>query len=406
MLKTYIERPEYISKITPYINKDLIKILVGQRRVGKSYILLQIIAAIKKKKVPNKRILYIDKELYEFENIKDDKDLINHVKTYFKNIKSKKYLFIDEVQEIKDFHKTIRALNAQGDYDIYITGSNAEMLSGDIANSLGGRSISFEVFGLSLQEYLNFHKLKYNKQVLLDYIKYGSLPYLISLDKDEEMISTYLRNIYNTILLRDVVERYKVRNPAFLDRLILFLAANTGTIVSAKSISDYLKSQKTSISSSVILNYLKYFHNAYFIHQVPRSEIAGKKVFQINQKHYFNDLGIRHALIGYKANDINQVIENLVYIHLRRLGYSVSVGQLGAYEIDFVAEKAGIKKYYQVAYQISDDKTFAREFGNLLKIKDNHPKYVISMDEMIRGDYQGIKHLELSEFLLSGNHDA
>lgn len=401
MLKSYIKRPEYLKKISPYINKDLIKVLVGQRRVGKSYILLQIIDTIKERKISNKRILYIDKELYEFEPIKNDQDLMSYIKNYFKNVKTKKYLFIDEVQEIKDFHKAIRALNAQGDYDVYITGSNAEMLSGDIANSLGGRFITFEIFGLSLQEHLDFYKLKYSKEVLQDYIKYGSHPYLISLDKDEETIYSYLRSVYNTILLRDVVKRYKIRHVDFLDRLILFMADNIGSIVSAKSISDYLKSQKTTISPAIILNYLKYFHNAYFIHQVSRSEIVGKKVFQINEKHYFNDLGIRHALIGYKANDINKVIENLVYLHLRRLGYSVTIGKLLDCEVDFVAEKGGDRKYYQVAYQINDDKTFAREFDGMLRIQDNYPKYVISMDEMRHGNYKGIEHLELSDFLLS-----
>lgn len=402
-MKTPIKRPYYENLIKPYINKDLIKVLIGQRRVGKSYVLKQIIGFLKSKKnIGEKRILYINKELYEFDAIRDYEDLINTVKKYFKNIKSKKYLFIDEVQEIKEFHKALRSLNAEGEYDIYITGSNAEMLSSDIANSLGGRYISFNIYGLSYSEFLLFHKLKKGKESLFKYIKYGSMPYLINLAEDEELRFNYLRGVYSSILLKDVVKRYELRNIAFLERLVLFLADNIGSPFSAKSISDYLKSESISISPSVIIEYLKYLNDVFFIYQVHRAEIIGKKIFQSNEKYYFNDLGIRNALVSYRPNDINKVLENLVYQELLRKYEKVNIGKLGRdKEIDFVAEKAGDRVYIQVAYRLDNKNTLEREFNNLLEIKDNFPKFVISMEDLHAGNHKGIKHIYIEDFLLS-----
>jgi predicted AAA+ superfamily ATPase len=402
-MKTFIKRSHYEKLIKPYIGKDLIKVLIGQRRVGKSYILKQTIELVKKeKKTTDKNILYIDKELYEFDGIRNYEDLIDTVQKRFKNIKNKKYLFIDEVQEIQEFHKAIRSLNANGDYDIYITGSNADILSSDIANSLGGRYISFKIYSLSYTEFLNFHKLKSGKKSLLKYLQYGGMPYLINLEENEELRYSYLKEIYSSILLKDIVSRYEIRNLVFLERLILFLADNTGSLFSAKSISDYLKSENLSISPSVIISYLKYLNNVFFIHQVSRSDVLGKKVFQTNEKYYFNDLGIRNALIGYRANDIAKILENLVYLELLRRYKKVTIGKLAKdQEIDFIAEKANADRVYvQVAYKLDHEKTIKRELNNLLSIKDNYPKILITMDELATGNHQGIKIIYLENFLL------
>jgi uncharacterized protein len=402
IMKTFIEREYYRSKLSPFINKDLIKVLIGQRRVGKSYILRQTIDQIKESKVADQDILFIDKENFEFNSIKNDSDLINYCKQYFSACSQKKYLFIDEVQEIKDFHLALRSLNASGDYDIYITGSNANLLSIDLANSLGGRYQTIDVYGLSYKEFLLFHQLEAKSESFNSYLKYGSLPYLIHLAEDDEVRYTYLRSIINSIVLKDIVKRYDVRNIDFLERLIRFIADNIGSQFSAKRISDYLKAEGMTISPSVIINYLRYLNDVFFVYQVPRIEIAGKKIFQTNEKYFFNDLGIRNALVGFKANDISKILENLVYQELRRRFDKVYVGTTqSSTEVDFVAETVGTREYFQVSYLINDSKTFAREFENFARIDDNYPKTVLSMDEIISDGYKGIRHMRIPEFLLA-----
>ena len=399
MIKKYIKRKRYIDKIKPFIGKEIIKVIVGQRRVGKSYLLFQIIDVIRKKNKAS-NIIYINKELNEFDDIKNYQDLLDYIKE--KSKKSKKvYIFIDEIQDIENFEKALRSLNADGKYDIYCTGSNSNLLSGELATYLSGRYIEIQVFGLSYREFLIFHKLENNQKTLLKYIKYGGLPYLMHLELEDAIVYDYLKNVYNTILYKDIVSRHKIRNPAFLENLVEYLAENTGSIVSAKKISDFLKSQKISISPNIILDYLSFLANAFFVFKTDRSEIQGKKIFEINSKYYFEDIGLRHSIIGYKQPDINKVLENLVFLHLRVLGYNVFVGKLGNKEIDFVCEKQGKKIYVQVAYHITEQNR-EREFGNLLEIKDNHPKFVVSMDELIgSSDYEGIEHIHIRDFLSS-----
>ncbi len=397
MIKTYIRRKYYLEKINPFIDKGIIKVIVGQRRVGKSYLLFQIMDVIKEKR-KTANIIYVNKELNEFEEIKSHQDLLKFVK---KNTKAKRknYVFVDEVQEIEQFEKALRSLNASGKYDIYCTGSNANLLSGELATYLSGRYIEVKIFSLSYLEFLAFHKLKNNRESFLKYIKYGGLPYLINLKLDDLVVYDYLRNVYNTILFKDVVSRYKIRNVSFLENLVKYLADNTGSLVSAKKISDFLKSQKINISPNIVLDYLSYLAQAFFIFKVPRSRIQGRKIFEINDKYYFEDLGLRHSIIGYRQIDINKILENLVFLHLQILGYEVTVGQLGDKEIDFVCEKRGKRLYVQVAYLITEENA-KREFGNLLAIKDNYPKLALSMDEMIDdSEYKGIKHINIRDFL-------
>lgn len=395
-----IKRKGYLDKVAPFIGKEVIKVITGQRRVGKSYLLLQIMAELKKRGVGSERMVYINKELHEFDPIANYTDLLSYIGKKVAG-KRKIYLFLDEIQEIIDFEKALNSLQAKGGYDIYCTGSNADLLSGELATRLSGRYVEIRVYGLSFPEFLNFHKLADDDGALEKYIKYGGLPYLKNLQLEDEIVYDYLRNIYNTILFKDVVGRHHIRNVAFLENLVEYLADNTGSLVSAKKISDFLKSQKIRISPNVVLNYLSFLSSAFFVFRVPRCEIAGKKLFEIGEKYYFEDLGLRHSVIGFKQTDINKVLENLVFLHLKILGYDVAVGKLGDKEVDFVAEKRGEKLYVQVAYLITDQKIRDREFGNLLKIKDNYPKLVVSMDKMIGEKYKGIEQMNIRKFLTS-----
>jgi len=343
MIKIYIERKIYLERINPFIDKDIIKVITGQRRVGKSYLLFQIMDVIKKKR-PRANIIYVNKELNKFDKIKNYQDLLDYIKKQSK-ARGKNYVFIDEIQDIDKFEKALRDLKASGKYDIYCTGSNAHLFSGEAATYLSGRYLEIQVFSLSYLEFLIFHKLKNSQDSLLKYIKYGGLPYLMHLELDELIVCDYLKSVYNTILYRDVVSRYKIRNPAFLENLVEYLADNTGSLVSAKKISDFLKSQKINISPNIVLDYLSFLTNAFFIFKSPRADIQGKKIFEINDKYYFEDLGLRHSVIGYKQIDINKILENLVFLHLRIMGYKVFVGKLGNKEIDFVCERQGKKIY-------------------------------------------------------------
>jgi len=395
MQKT-IERKVYLKKIKPYIGKQIIKVLVGARRVGKTVILHQLSEYVKKKDL-RANIILINKEDYEFKDIKNNEDLYSYVNS---NLKEKKnnYIFVDEVQEIEKFELALRQLLVKG-HDIYCTGSNARMLSGDLATHLSGRYIEFKITSLSYPEFRQFHSLSNTTENLLKYIRYGGLPYLVNVNFDDEVVYGYLRSVFNTIVLKDVVARYSIRDIDFLERLIEYLSDNLGSYVSSKKITDFLKSQRIGLSVNTVLNYLKYLSNAFFIQKVQRYDILGKKRFEINDKYYFSDLGLKHSIIPYKTNDIGKVFENMVYNHLISRGYTVYVGKLQNMEIDFVAQKGDETKYIQVAYLLPDEKVREREFGNLLKIKDNYEKILVSADEYISGNYKGIKHIHILDYL-------
>ncbi len=390
-------RNGYFQQIEPFIGVGLIKMLVGQRRVGKSFILLQIQDEIKLR-YPSAQIIYIDKEDYQFDDIKTYVDLMNFIES-LPTTNEKKFLFIDEVQEIESFEKALISLQSNSDFDIYCTGSNAKLLSGDLATILAGRYIQIRIYGLSYKEFLYFHDLTDNQDTLLRYIKFGGLPHLINLRNDEKVYYEYLRNVFDSIILRDIIARYKIRNIHFLQNLIYYLADNIGSLVSSNKISEYLKSQKINLLPKAILEYLFYSESVFFILRVRRTEIVGKKIFEIGDKFYFEDLGMRHALIPFQQKDINKVLENLIFHHLKTNKYEVFIGKLGDKEIDFVASKEGKTVYIQVAYLITDEKTHDREFGNLLKIEDNNPKYVISMDEFAEREFKGIYHWSVRKFL-------
>lgn len=394
--KSIITRERYINAVQPFIDKTVIKVFTGQRRVGKSYLLYQLMQLVSKKEDFN--IIYINKEDLAFSFIKTAVDLndyvINNKKSGLKN-----YVFIDEIQDITNFEDALRSLLLDEELDIYCTGSNANLLAGDIAGNLSGRYVEIPVYSLSYQEFMEFHKLKDNSKSLEKYLKYGGLPYLVHLDLKDEIIFEYLKNIYSTIVYRDIINRYEVRNTPFLEKLVLFLASNTGSLFSAKKISDYLKSQQTNVAPNQVQIYLQYLINAFIISPVKRYNIHGKRIFEIGEKYYFENLGIRNAIWGYRLEDRGKIIENVVHNHLLYLNYTVTVGALKDKEIDFIAEKNGEKIYFQVALQLKEEKTIEREFGNLLAIKDNYPKKVITLDEFTGSSVQGIEVLHLRKFL-------
>ena len=394
----FYKRELYLDRIKPFVNTQMIKVLTGQRRVGKSFLIFQLMDYIRLS-YPSSDLIYINKELFEFDGLKDYSDLVNYVTQKRNNLNDKCFLFIDEVQDITNFEKALRHFFAEGGYDIYCTGSNANMLSGELATYLSGRYIEFKVYSLTYNEFLQFHKLEDSSDSFTKFYKFGGLPYLINLPFNELLVSDYLRSIYDTIILKDVVNRYNIRNVRQLQDLTIYLADTKGNLFSANKISEYLKSQRVDLPPKTILEYLTYLNNAYFVKRLRPADIQGKRQFQIGEKYYFEDLGIRHAIRPFRPNDIGQVLENIVCHHLLVNGYNLSVGRDGDREIDFVGEKDGEKIYVQVAYSVMDPKTHEREFGNLLAIKDNYPKMVITMDELEGSSYEGIKQIPIRKFL-------
>ena len=392
------KRKGYIDRIKPFMQKSVAKVLTGQRRVGKSFLLYQLIEEILAEE-PDANIIYVNLEDFTFSSLQTAEDLHSYIISHSKE-KVKNYIFIDEIQDIPGFEKVIRSLLLNEDNDIYITGSNAKMLSGELATYLSGRYIEFKIYSLSYSEFLEFHGLTESETSYELYSRYGGLPYLLNLPLEDETVNEYLKSVYSTIVFRDVVSRYKLRTTLFLEKLIQFLSENIGNLFSAKNISDYLKSQHTAISVNQIQSYTEYLNNAFLIHRVERYDLIGKRVFEIGEKYYFENMGIRNIVIGYRITDKAKILENLVYNHLLYKGYDIKVGYYGDKEIDFVGEKNGEKLYIQVALKIDSDKTAEREFGNLLKIQDNYPKIVVTEDTFSGNSYEGIRHCSIRQFLM------
>ena len=390
----------YTELITPFINKNIIKVLTGQRRVGKSCILQQLRQQILES-APNANIIFINKEYEEFSAIRTSEDLSAYIIPRL-HPDVTNYLFIDEVQDIQGFEHTLRSLQAQDSCDIFITGSNATMLSSELSTYLAGRYIEFHIHSLTYQEYLTFHRVEASTQSLRNYLTFGGLPYLSNLPQQQEIVFEYLGNVFSTILLKDIVKREGIRNVDFLESLVLYTADNVGNLFSANNISRYLKSQRVNISPLQVINYLRSLQQAYLIHKVRRIEVAGLKTFEIGDKYYFEDLGLRNCHLGFNLQrDIHKLIENAVYLHLLHCRFEVFTGQQsGGREVDFVARRGDMIIYIQATYLLSDDTTRQREFGNLLAIRNNYPKYVVSLDEWISGSItDGIQHLHLATFL-------
>jgi len=392
-------RDTYIERIKPFMRTPIVKVMIGHRRVGKSFILFQLIELIRNED-KNANIIYINKEDIEFVEIVSYRELYDYISKRLVADR-KNYIFIDEIQEIADFKVTIRSLALDDNNDIYITGSNSEMFSSDLANELGGRYVEFRIYSLSYLEFLNFHKLSNDDGSLEKYFHFGGLPYLTHLPLEEPIVMEYISSVYSTIILRDVVERKKIRNTAFLEQLIRFLANNVGSLFSSNSISDFLKSQQVKISPNQVSEYADSLAEAFVVHRIGRYDIVGKKLFERGEKYFFENMGIRNAIAGYKPQDRAKRLENIVCNHLLYCGYDVKVGSLSTEEIDFVCTRGGETLYVQVAIELSSPETIAREFGNLLKIRDNYPKIVVSGERSFENSYEGVEHIYIRDFLSS-----
>ena len=396
-----ISRERYLKKVEGWIGKENVIVLTGQRRVGKSFVLKDFV----REHEGEANIIYVDKEKRQFRFLENGDQLGDYIEERMDTEKHN-IILVDEIQDIDGWEKTIRNYRTEENTDIIITGSNSKMLSSELSTLLGGRYVEIRVLPLSYGEFMKFHRQEDSDETLRKYLSYGGLPGLrvIGLE-DEEMVWEYLRSVFNTVMLKDVLERHNIRNISFLNNLIVFLADTIGKEISATGISKKMKSEGLDVSSNVVLDYTSYFTEAYLVDAVKRYDIHGKKIFETNRKVYFGDVGLRNLIAGGdREGNIEKVIENVVYQHLIRMGYEVKVGELRAGEIDFVCTKPNDTRYVQVAYLLENDETRQREFGRLRNIRNDYPKYVISMTPMVtRRDYEGITHLGLREFLKSEN---
>lgn len=398
-----ISRKYYADKVDSWLGKGQIIVLVGQRRIGKSFVLKDFM--LRHEVETDTNIIYIDKEKKDFDFIKNYTDLNDYIdKNYAKG--KHNFILIDEIQDIEEWERSVRSYRSEDNTDIIITGSNARMLSSDLSTLLSGRCQEIHVHGLSYSEFLTFHELEDNDDSLKKYLNYGGLPGLRQIGIDnEEHVHDYLQGVLNTVVLKDIIECHNIRNVAFLNKLLQYLADNTGKPTSANNISNYMKKIGTTVSTNVVVDYSSYFEEAYLVKCVQRYDIHGKKILETNGKYYFEDIGIRNQLSGLnrREKDIEKVLENVVYQHLTQLDFDVRIGQLQAGEVDFVCTKNDIKVYVQVCYLIATEETTEREFGTLSKINDNYPKYVISLSPLVtRSNHDGIIHLGLREFLKNG----
>lgn len=394
-------RPQYIEKIAGLINRGMMLILVGQRRVGKSKV-LELFKDWLKRNRPEANVVYVNKEYQEFRDILTAEQLYDYAAVRLPE-GGDNYLLIDEVQEIENYENALRSFHAENRCQVIATGSNAYMFSSELGTRLSGRYIEIKIYNLSYLEFLRFHDMEDSDAALMHYLIIGGLPGLLAFKTEEKsQINDYLEGVYNTILVKDIVSREKVRNVTQLENIIRFVADNIGKPVSVANIVRYMTSKGEKISDETVSNYLKYLRDAFLAIPVRRFDIHGKMLLESNNKHYFSDHGIRNYICGSDIRgSIEKIMENVVWNHLRRQGFEVSVGILRAGEIDFVATKSDKRIYVQVTYLLASDDTIKREFGNLAAIKDNYPKFVVSMDPVSGGfsDYPGIKHVNLREFL-------
>ncbi len=393
----------YLDKVKPFIKKPVIKVITGMRRVGKSFFLKQIIQLLLQQDVAEKNILYIDKERLEFDFLQNYRDLDEYVGERFSDVPGHKYLFVDEVQEIEQWEKTINSLLNRGDIDIYITGSNAHLFSSELATLLSGRYIEFPIYALSFKEFLLFRgdRKKDPSVEFQNYLRFGGLPALHHFELVDDVVYQYVRSVYDTILLKDIIKRNNVRNVPLLENINRYLFDNIGNIFSAKRVSDYFKSQKVKVGVDTVQNYINYFIETFSFYKVQRYDIKGKRILEIYEKYFTGDVGIRHAVLSYRGTEIAGVLENLVFLELKRRNYSVYIGKWEDRKIDFVAEKEDKRIYIQVAYLLASEEVVEREFTPLQQVKDNYPKYVLSMDTLLGSDYEGIKRMNIMDFLLS-----
>ena len=394
-----VKRDLYLNRISSLIDKDIIKIIVGIRRCGKSYMFNLIMDELLERGISKDNILLINFESAKYRNVSNPRELDLLVRDLTKDMNGKIYMFFDEIQNVDGWEKSINSFRVDYDCDIYLSGSNSKLLSGELATHLAGRYMEIKMYPFSFKEYLDYKKTAPNKKAFTDYLIFGGFPFLLSLESEIDK-TEYLNDIFNSIFLKDIIERYNVRDAGLLTRIVDFILGNTGKIVSSKSISDYLRSkEKIKVSPKTIYNYLDYLTNACLLYKVQREDLKGKKILSINEKYYCVDQGFNQVRIGRNQVNNSRIMENIVYFELLRRGYEITIGCVGKYEIDFVCKKMGEKIYVQVTRELSQEDTIEKEFRPLLLVKDNYPKYVISTDEFDMSQY-GIIHRNIFDFLL------
>ncbi len=402
-----IQRKKYLEKILVYKDTPFVKILTGIRRSGKSTIMKMLMEEFKNQGVSSSNILHYNFDSLEHDDIKSSKTLYTHLKERIQH-QDKVYLFFDEIQEVKDWEKVINSLMIEYNVDIYVTGSNSRMLSSEISTYLTGRYISFKIFPLSFQEYLNFKSI-YTEvdsphQELVSYLKLGGFPATHLQDYDDNEVYTIVHDIYNSTIFTDIVKRNEIRKIDQLERIVKFSFDNIGRTFSASSLSKYLKSENRSIDKETVYNYLSKLESAYILHRCSRYDVEGKEILKTQEKFYIADSSLRYAILGYSIDSVAQMLENIIYLELLRRGYDVYVGKIDDAEIDFIATKKEKKIYIQVAQEITSERTRDREFGRLLNIQDNYPKYILTTDVFSSGNYQGINTMHIADFLLSDDY--
>ena len=400
-----LKRDEYIKQIVPFIDKDVIKVLTGIRRSGKSVMLKLLMEELKNRGINENQFIYINFENLKYRNLKNYEKLYDFILNKVDDKYKSYYIFLDEIQEVEEWERCVNSLRVDEDFrfDIYITGSNAKLLSGELSTYLAGRYIEFVVYPFSFKEFFEIMKEK-NKEIDLkeafqDYVKFGGMPFLHNLDYNFEVSMQYLQDLYASIILKDITQRNNIRDTDLLERIINYIVMNIGNTFSATSISKFFKSENRKVATETILNYIKACEEAFLVYRVARNDLLGKKILNMNEKYYIADHGIREVIMENNQKDINQVLENIVYFEMLRRGYNIKIGKVDNFEVDFVCKKNDETIYIQVSYLLASEDTKEREFSVLENIKDNYPKYVLSMDEFDMSR-NGIKHVNLIKFLV------
>lgn len=400
-----IARPTYIDQLRPFIDKPLMKIITGIRRSGKSTVLDLLKNELLANDIKGEQIISINFESFSYADLLKSNNLYQYIKHAIQS-SEKYYLLLNEIQEVDDWEKAVNSFMVDFNVDIYLTGSNSRMLSSELATYLAGRYVEIPIYTLSYREFLDFRKEYFpdnrnEENLFLQYLRKGGFPVIHTADYTEESAYKIVYDIYSSVILRDTIQRHKIRDVELLERVVRYAFDNIGNTFSGKNVADYFKSQQRKIDINTVYNYLSALEGAFILYRVPRYDLKGKEILKTQEKFYVGDISIIYATMGYRDRMISGILENIVFLELKRRGYNVYVGKLNNSEIDFVAEKQGDKIYVQVTYKLDNEQTMEREFGNLLSIDDQYPKYVVSMDEFWRDSIEGVKHLYISDFLMN-----
>ena len=401
-----IKREYYMKKIIPFIDKDIVKVLTGIRRSGKSVMLKLIMEELRNRGVKNEQLININFENLKNRNYRNYEKLYEYILSKTDKKYKNYYVFLDEIQEVEEWERCINSIRVDEDYnfDVYITGSNAKLLSGELSTYLAGRYVEFIIYPFSFQEFLEIigrqDEQISKREAFQKYLRFGGMPFLHNLNFDYEAGMQYLRDIYASIILKDITQRNGIRDTDLLERIINYLIMNIGNTFSATSISKFFKSENRKVATETVLNYIKACEESFLLYKVPRNDLIGKKVLNVNEKYYVADHGIREAILESNQRDINQVLKNIVYVEMIRRGYNVKIGKINNLEIDFVCTKNKETLYIQVNYLLVSEETIKREFSVLENLQDNYPKYVLSMDESDMSE-KGIRHMNIIDFLLN-----